>query len=479
MAQNQLIKGSLYLLAQLIPAVAAIFTLAIYTRWLTAEEFGTYSTLLVVATAVNLMLFNWLYVGVYRFWNDGQLSGQDLQLVMIVSLCGASILVLALCTMLAIWTQQYLLLAAFALLLICGAFFSAYQRVNAIKQQAGRFLWTETLKVLIASLTGVFLVWQGFSWPGIIAGLCIGFISVLLFSRHFRQLFFVWPKINDADLFRRLLVYGLPLSITFVLLEIIHASDRILLSWLLSIEAAGQYAAAISLPNQLLLMLGNAVGMALYPRIIRLFEHSGEERAAEELSNYFLILFGILLPAWFGLIAVRHDFIPLILGEEYVASALMLLPWLGAAIVMNCLYLFYVSYAFQLSHQTAATIRVVLGATLLNILLNSLLIPLSGVFGAALATIAAYAVCVVYGFWEGNRHFPLTIEYSALLKIVLSAALMLIILEILPLHYGWFPGLLRVFIGIIVYTLLILLMDIAGIRSVVLRHMRGLTTGLR
>lgn len=468
-------KGLLYVLAQMIPALAAIVTLALYTRWLSAEAYGIYSTLLVLVTAANLALFNWLYVGVYRFWNDGQLSERDLQAVTVLALLVVSLLVLVSATLAAILSGQYQYISAFAALLICSALFSTCQRINAITQQARQFLYAETLKVMIASSVGVYLVWRDYSWPGIIVGLCLGFIGVALLSASFRHMLFIRPQINTA-LLKRLLVYGMPLSLTFVLLEIIHASDRILLTWLLGADYAGRYAAAFSLPNQLLLMLANAVAMALYPQIIQQFEQDKRQPAAY-LSHYLLILSGVLLPAWLGLIAIRHDFLPLILGAEFINDALWLLPWLGLAVLLNCLYLFYVSYSFQLSQQTSATIRIVFAAAILNSLLNILLIPLLGLLGAAIATIAAYAVCVLYGFLVGQRYCSLPLNWPALCQIGLSALLMLLVLELLPLDYGWQQGLMRIGAGIVVYTGLILLLDIGGIRSIVSLYYRKLMGG--
>ena len=457
-------KGLLYVLAQIIPALATLVTLALYTRWLSAEAYGTYSTLLVLVTAANLALFNWLYVGVYRFWNDGQLSERDLQSVTVLALLVASLLVLVIAVFTAMLSGYYQLIAAFAALLICSAFFSTCQRINAITQQARQFLYAEIVKVVIASAIGVYLVWQDVSWPGIIIGLCLGFASVTLLSASFRRMLFMRPQLNIA-LLKRLLRYGLPLSLTFVLLEIIHASDRLLLTWFLGVDHAGRYAAAFSLPNQLLLMLANAVGMVLYPQIIKQFEQENKPQVKEQLSQYLLILSGVLLPAYLGLIAIRHDFLPLILGAEFIDDALWLLPWLGLGVLLNCFYLFYVSYSFQLSQQTTATIRVVLVAAVLNTILNTLLIPSLGVLGAAMATIAAYLVCVGYGFRVGCRYCPLPINWIELGKIGLSALLMLLILECLPLHYGWQQGLFRIGLGIIIYGALVLLLDIGGIRD--------------
>ncbi|MEZ5450681.1 MAG: lipopolysaccharide biosynthesis protein [Thiolinea sp.] len=457
-------KGLLYLLAQLLPAVMALFTLAFYTRQLSTEDYGRYGVVMVTAAAANILLFNWLYVGVYRFWHDGRLPALELQRVVVLALLAGSGLVVVLGGAWISWQGQAALVMAVVALLICGAWFGAYQRVNAILGAADQYLYAELGRTLLAGGLGVGLVWLGFAWGGAIAGNCLGFALVLLGIRRFYRYFAVNPLRVSAVTLRRLLRYGLPLSLTFMLLEVIHASDRLLLGSLSGMDEAGRYTAAMALPQQLLIMAGNTVSLTLYPQIIQVQEQQGVTQAAERLSTYLLVLAGLLVPVWAGLIAIRQDLLPLLVGEAFLPSALQLVPLLGLAMLLNALYLFYVSFAFQLSQHTGDTVWLVLAAALLNLGLNLWLIPRWGALGAAWATLLAYALCVLAGYGLGRRRFPLRLAAGDLLKILLAAGLMYGLLTVLPLGHGWLPGLLRIVLGVLSYALLLVLLDAGGIR---------------
>ncbi len=460
----QLKHSLLYVLANAVPAAAAFITLAAYTRWIDAEAYGVYTTLLVIATSINIILFNWLYVGIMRYWNDQSLSVHSLQGAVIASLWVITALILVLTAVYALFSGEYARSLALATLLITGAFYTAYQRVNAITQQVTRYLLTEVARAVLTTGLGLLLVGYGYSWYGIILATSLGFVLVPLFSGHFWRHFWQYPLQLERGVLRELLRYGLPLSITFALLEIIHATDRVLLSFMAGFEAAGQYAVAFSLPTQLLIMLGSAVNMAAYPLIIQTLEQHGEQAARVRLADYLLVLLGISVPAWLGLVAIGGDFIPFLIGEAFAAQALTLLPWAGLTVLVNSLYLFHTSLAFQLAKQTGMTIRVVGIAAVLNLGLNLLLIPAYGLEGALLASLLAYTLCVVYGHRLGARYFLLPLPGWDIGKILLAAVGMFALLGSLPLGHGLWPGLGRIIVGIGSYAALVILLDIGGIK---------------
>jgi O-antigen/teichoic acid export membrane protein len=88
------------------------------------------------------------------------------------------------------------------------------------------------------------------------------------------------PGLLDLRLVRDLLAYGLPLAVTFALNFIVHSSDRILLGWLISYEAAGTYAAGYDLTQMSLTLLMMVVNLAAYPQIVRSLETEGQSPRA-------------------------------------------------------------------------------------------------------------------------------------------------------------------------------------------------------
>ena len=462
----QLRHSLFYLLAHGIPALAAFFTLALYTRWLSPEAYGLYSTLLVMANSANIILFNWVYVALMRYWNTSEFQEDELTSLVGVVLVTGSVLIIGVATGYFLFTRDALIAATIAILMISNAIYMGYQRINSISLQAERYLFIELVRVVFTTLLAVGLVLTGYSWYGILLATSLGFLLIPLVSPHFWQLFWHYPKSLNYRKLLKLLKYGWPLSLTFMLLELIHATDRILLSWLVGFEAAGQYAVAFSLPFQLLILVASAINMAAYPLILQVLEQQGEEAAKAKLADYLLILLGLLLPSYFGLIAVSRDFMPLLIGADYLGESLRLLPLIGFLLIINAIYLFYISLAFQIAKQTHKTVWVVGLAALLNLILNLILIPFYQINGAIFASLISYLICVIYGYRLSAIFFKMPILWLELGKLIIAASLMLIALKNLPIGTGLLEGLVRILIGVILYLAMIWLLNISKVRLV-------------
>lgn len=459
--------GLIYLLAKVAPALASFVLLAAYTRWMSAAEYGIFTTILVVASSVSLFAFGWLYVGIMRFWDRQEMSAGAIERLITVSVLGIALLVGSLTALFGWWSGQVYVAAGFFLVFLSSAFYEAYQRINSITQRVNHYLFAEVGRTLLTMGSGLLLVWAGYAWMGAIGGVVLGVVLVLLLSgaawKHFRL---SWREL-DSNVLKSLLQYGLPLSLSLVLLEVIHTSDRVMIGWLRGYAEAGEYAVAYNLPFQILMMLTSSLNLAAYPVVIRTLEREGREAAEEKLQQYFILLMGISIPAVLGLAGIADIFIPLLVGKEFVPAALALLPWIGLAIFANCTYLFYVSLAFQLAQHTAGSVKVVGVAALVNLLLNALLIPQYGLYGATVASIAAYLICLVYGYFLGKQYFALQVPWRAVSRILLAALsmyLLMIQVEALPL-----PDIallmLKIMTGILVYAALVWLLDIGGVRN--------------
>lgn len=464
----------LYLLAHGIPALVAFLTLAVYTRWISPEAYGVYSTLVVVANSVNIILFNWLYVALLRYWRDSDFQQSELISLLLIVLGIGSVVILLGASSYFFFTNDALIAVSLASLMLSNAPYMAYQRINSASLQAERYLKIELARVVVTALLAIILVWLGYSWYGILLATTLGFLVPLAF-RHFWQNFCHYPiALNSAKAFK-LLHYGLPLSLTFILLEVIHATDRVLLSWLVGFKAAGQYAVAFSLPFQLLILVGSAINAAFYPLILQTLEEQGKAAVKASLANYLLILLGLLVPSYFGFIAVSHDFMPLLIGDAYLIDSLRLLPSIGLLLVLNAVYLFHTSLAFQLAKQTYQPILVVGVAAILNVALNLILIPIYQIEGAIIASLGAYVVCIIYGNVLGAKVFKLPVLWLEIIKIISAASLMLLILSNLSIGHGFIEGLIRILVGILVYSSAICLLNVGNVRNYLLISLKILS----
>jgi O-antigen/teichoic acid export membrane protein len=95
-----------------------------------------------------------------------------------------------------------------------------------------------------------------------------------------------------------------------------------------------------------------------------------------------------------------------------------------------CLGVYYnLSIWFKLSHQTYyGALLTGLGA-LITILLNWLLVPYWGYWGAVWATLTSYLCMAISCYWQGQRHYPIDYPVKAGLGIVVLTFMLIVLLN--------------------------------------------------
>ncbi len=466
--------GLIYLLAKIVPALASFISVAAYTRWLTAEEYGVYTTIVVLVSSLNGFLFGWLYVGIMRFWNAQEVSAEAVQQLISFAVVVISAIVGGGASIYALLQGQTTIALSFFILFSSTALYESYQRVNSITLQVNQYLLAEIARTLLTLVIGVVLVWAGYSWLGAMGGVTLGiFLTLFMFGGIWRYIQVNWKTV-DFVVLTKILRYGIPLSLSFVLLDVIFTSDRLLLGWLAGYDIAGQYAVAYNIPHQIIMMLTSSLNLAAYPIVIRTLEQEGQSFAEEKLKQYFLIVMAVTIPSILGLVGISRDFFPLLLGKAFVDTAIQLLPWIGLAVLEHCLYLFYVSLTFQLAKCTKQAVYVVAAGAIINLLLNFSLIPRFGMVGALTGSIIAYAVCLGYGYYLGSRNFKLLMPWLDLSKVFIAALIMLGVMSFTPVLPPILSILLKILTGVLVYAAIAWLLNIGDAQQ----YLKIITTRL-
>lgn len=457
--------GLMYLLAKLVPVLASFISLAAYTRWLGTEDYGIYTTLAVLVSSLHGFLFGWLNIGAMRFWDAEGVSAQAMQRLMGFVVVAMTVMMGIVAAGYVLWSGKPDIALVFACLFGSTVFYESLQRVNVVTQRASRYVALELVRTLVTLGSGLALVWLGYSWRGVGAGVILGMLVALCFADGVMDYWRVrWRDVDQAVL-RKILRYGLPLSLSAVLLDVIYTSDRLLLSALVGVAAAGKYAVAYNIPHQVIFMLSSSLNLAAYPMIVRALENEGQAAAEEKFRQYLLVSVGLLLPAVLGLVGISRSFIPLLMGQAFVDSSIRLWPWVGAAVLGHSLYAFYIFMSFQIAQRSAEAVKVVALGALANIPLNVLLIPRFGLEGAVAGSALSYLLCVVYGYFRGDARFRIRIPWRDTLKVGLAAAFMLWGMGYIPDHAGVLTVLVKILTGIVLYAGMVLLLNIGGIHA--------------
>jgi O-antigen/teichoic acid export membrane protein len=460
--------SGLYLIARGLPAIINLAAVALYTRLLGPDEYGRYALIFAGAMLANAVFFQWLRMGLLRFLpacSDRKevllstMAGGFLSLVAITGVIGGFMVLL--------WPDPSL---RGPIALGIGFFWlSGWFEINlelARSQLAPlRYGLISTAKAVLALCIGGLLAFVGLGAAGILIGQMAGIALPIpwLLKRDWKG---ISLDLFDRQVFRQLLLYGLPLTGTFALTFITSSSDRFMLGWMLGADAAGLYAVGNDFATQSLQVLMMTVNLAAFPIAVRTLEQKGVEAARSQMAQNGIMLLGISLPAAAGVALLAPNISKVLFGQAYREVASILIPWIVLGTFLSGIRMYYFDQSFYLAKTTTQQIWVVLASALTNVAMNLLLIPSFGIFGAAYSNVIAFATALVLSWVIGKKHFRLPLPWIEILKIMIATVGMIVSLWPLRMITGPIALAWQAALGAAIYIFMILLLNV--------RHCRGM-----
>lgn len=461
-------NSSIYVLAKAIPGLMAFTALAVYTHLLTPQEYGIYTLIFSAALFLHSAIFNWLPVGMMRFWPGGTYSDKAFisTLGMLYLRLSIPVLIIALLAMLVFGKAYVLPILAGVLLLAGFAVLMIGQQLQSAQMLPNRYaVMTISYSVLALSL-GAVLAYFDFGPIGVVVGVASGMlVPAIIISARSWALFD--RSLYTPELTQKLLMYGMPLAASFFLDEIANLSDRYMLAWLVDEAEAGKYAVGYDLAGNSIMMVMNAINLAAYPMIVKLLDQKGREAALEYFNTYVILLLGISIPAVMGLSLVGPGLVDLMIGEEYRESVILVLPWVASALFFMGLGAFYFHLPFQLGNKNFGIFRIAGITAVINLALNFLLIPRMGMHGAAISTLLSFMISSVLGYFWGRKVFPIPFPAREIAKIIIATIFMGICLWFIKDLRGVHWLVLQLAVGLGSYGLATYLLNIGGVKQVI------------
>jgi O-antigen/teichoic acid export membrane protein len=459
----------LYVFARGLPGLINFAIIVIYTRLLTPDQYGQYAIVIALVGLLNMMFFEWLHLGLLRYLPAKIVSKP----VFLSTVLTVFIVIAATCATVGFFgyglssgmDKRHLIIPGLALLL-CTGFFNLNLLLKSAQLLPIDYGKLSAGKSILSLLTGSALVYYGFAAEGALYGLSIGMvISLIIWARKdWRSLH---SKLFDKTLMRKLLVYGLPLSVNLAMAEIISSSDRFFLNWMHDEATTGLYAVGYDLANHALGVLLMIINLAAYPLAVRSFEQQGQQAARHQLKQNLILITGVAFPAATGLAILAPGITGLLIGEQFQHTAQTIVPWVALAALLAGIKSYYFDIAFQLGQNTVGQLKILVVASLVNLVLNYFLIPEYSVMGAIYATLAAYTIGLVLSILKGRRYFKIPLPDKEILKIAMATVMMG--LAIWPFHTlaHAMNLIVSILFGAFVYGFLIMLMNVAGVRAIV------------
>jgi O-antigen/teichoic acid export membrane protein len=460
--------SGIYLLAKIVPATLTLSTLAIFTRYLTPEQYGTYSLTILAAGVFNAVCLQWVVLSVGRYLPDCRSREEMSELV---GTARAVILIISSVLFVVFLILNYfknvigfpILFYIMIFLVPAQSWYDLNLKIMNAQLRPVQYSLVLGTKSIIAFVFGVVTVYIGWGSDGAVISLGVGLVFATNFTKGIWKSV-PWMLISKKKL-TKLWHYGAPLTGSFLLIFIIDSSDRFFIDKLLGSHDLGTYSAAYDFTQYSIGTLLAVVHLAAFPLIVNAYTKMGLIAAQNELKKTFVLVLAVLSPSCVGLALVADNVAQVILGKEFVQGAAGIIPWIALALFFSFIRSYYFDYAFQLASSTSKQFIPIFFAAMSNLVLNAWLIPLYGVRGAAIATVLSFMVALLGSVILGRKLFAMpSFAWSELCKILISVFLMVTLITNVPIDQPTISLIAQVFCGSLIYLFCILLMNVSNAR---------------
>ncbi len=259
----------------------------------------------------------------------------------------------------------------------------------------------------------------------------------------------------DILMWRRLISESIPFGLNSLFALLFFKIDTLMLSFFQGDAAVGIYNAAYT-PLLSLGIIPSILITALFPVMSRYFASSNNNLEILTLSaSRYLAIIGF--PMAIGCLVLADGFVNLLYNGQYVESVLAF-EILAIFIPIRWINVVAGNLLTSADLQSARTISVGI-SSLLNIILNLIMIPRFSYVGASIATvISEFFLYIIFNYWTNKRYKPINLHLG-LAKPAMASLIMGII--ILNLHLT--NLLLNILLASIIY--LITLLIIGGVSN--------------
>lgn len=428
---------SLIAITSVLTSLGAFFLLPVITKSLDVYDYGVWAQISVMVSLLSSIASLGLSMVLVRFLaaetdlhriNEGFYS-----IAIIVALSGlvASLIVFSLADIIAvtlfnnIGTSQFIKVGSFLILL------TAINQIELFYFQIFRQIRTYALNMLFSTFGRLALIFTllhaGFGLMGVIAADLIIHIAVFLVAIVciINHIGFIVPKFT---MIKEYLSYGLPLAPISLVRWITDSSGRFIIGIFLGMNDVGVYSAAYSI-GSLVLLFANPIQSILFPELSKLYDEGRLDDIKIYLSNSIKYFSLFCIPSVAGLSILSPVILEILTRPEF-ASGSLVIPIVALAGLMGGVFQIIINIT-HLVKRTQFNLFIHLIAASANVLLNVMLIPVMGIFGAAVATFISYLLMVIAVFYVSFKHISFKIDWLFIIKSILSSVLMIGLISII------------------------------------------------
>ena len=458
-----------------------IFNFAIgllVAKFLGPEEYGRFALAHATAIAVQTAFFDWVRLGATRFYSERARREEpalrvtlDVGFALITFSLGIGA---ALLFMTGIeFALSYSLIALALGIAVTNGLFDYYSALVRARFHDPLFIRLVLVKTFLSFLLiGGGAFWFGSAKMTLLGGIVSLGGSVITARAALRE-----PeceiRLARLSIAEALMRYSLPIVGANLLYLSIPLANRSMVAIFYGFSETGQFSLAYDFGTKAIQAIGSALDVILFQIAVATHELHGPTQARQTIANNMAIVIAIVLPActgiWLCLPSIEQIVVPL----EFRGHFSLLLPLMMTGLFCSAIIQFGINPIFQIEKKTAPLI----GAALIACVVDSLLVLVlprnpdasSLAIAQAGALLAALIALIIFASlnrpqWPSLRD----LATAAFANAVMSAVL-------LPMRDNE-PGIItlaeQIGAGLIIYALVAMSLDIAGLRTMTFARLR-------
>jgi O-antigen/teichoic acid export membrane protein len=401
-------QTAIYGLSSVVGRFLNYLLVPLYTRYFLPAEYGVVTELYAYVAFLVVMLTYGMETAFFRFSKKEETT--KVYSTTLISLLISSVVFVGLIFLNSSAISQWLgyanhpeYIQFFALIIGMDAVASISFAKLREQDKAIRFAFIRIINIMVnIGLNLYFIVYQEY-------GIAYIFIANLLASAT--TLIMLFPQmissswVFDKKLWKKMMIYALPLLIAGLAGMTNETIDRILLKHLLpntdmAASELGLYGAFYKLSIIMILFI-QTFRFAAEPFFFAQEKEGNSRKIYADVMKYFTIIMAFIFLG----VTIFYDVIKRFLGSEYhdergfLVVSILLLANLFLGIYYN------LSIWFKLTEKTKYGAYLSIFGAIITLSLNFILIPVLGFVGCALATLVCYFSMTAASYYLGKRHF--------------------------------------------------------------------------
>lgn len=450
-----------------------LILVGLHTTILTTVGFSENTSFYVYAAFANVFLTYGMETAFFRFFNKEK-DNPKVFTTVLISLVTTTLLFFGaayICSEnIAVWVKMpverlHILLGILVLDTLAVAAFVLYR----IQGKALKFALIKVISLLIYVVLNFYFLWAvpkyGIELPNwllhpkvlyiFIANLIAsGFVFLLILPTYLKH-----KMEYDISLFKRMLVYGIPIMISGIAFVINENLDKLILRDFIGKDTMGAYSGCYKLTVFLTLFI-QAFRMGVEPFVFNQAKSTNAKETYATVLKFFVIFasLGVLF-----VIAFLDIFKELLIRDESYWFAIQIVP---IVLLANwCLGVYHsLSVWYKVTDRTHFGMYISIFGAVVTITINYIFIPTQGFIAAAYATLAAYGSMMLASYFIGQQYYKIPYDVLRLGGYLISALLLSAIC------YYIFPKVFVVKVmAILVYLSIIAIFEKNSIRVILKR----------